>query len=256
MSVVVLIFACVWTTRTRSAASRLMLTALALAAAASLLLAGLTWIDPARLPDVVVVAMPARLINISVFAAGPLLAAAAVHVIERIGAARISLLTPLYSVAIVVTATLSVMFPVARLAAEPMSLRIDDPVWSVAAGREGPLLTGADIWLAQLRTRRPVLLEGATLDTLPYALDAAPTVERILRSVYGQSLLEPPPDAGRRGQVASGTSRRVWEQYGLAEWTRIRQEFGVTDVLTRADWPLQLPVVAASPTLRLYAIPR
>jgi len=64
--------------------------------------------------------------------------------------------------------------------------RMSDPVWGTAASRPGVLLTCSDLHLAQLRSRRAVLLDGGALDGLAYTPDAGPALERILRGSAGQ----------------------------------------------------------------------
>ena len=63
--------------------------------------------------------------------------------------------------------------------------RTNDPFLAeVAADRTGLIATGGSLRLVQLRTRRPVLLDGGSLDTLPYAPEGGPAMDRILRDVY------------------------------------------------------------------------
>jgi hypothetical protein len=128
-------------------------------------------------------------------------------------------------------------------------------VFATAAAGKGLLLTGGELHLVQLRTRRPVLLDGGGLDALPYALESAPGMDRILREVYGMDLFNPPPEARGGGRVPSGVNRVVWERYTLDQWREIGRRYHVTQVLTEAGWRLDLPVVARSPGLQLYGIP-
>jgi hypothetical protein len=130
------------------------------------------------------------------------------------------------------------------------------PVFAAAARGEGPLLVGGDLFLIQLRTRRPVLIDPATLDTMPYAIEAAPRLDHILRDVYGVSLFNPPDEARGRGTVPPRANRAVWERYEPARWVEIRRDYGVTQVVTPTGWRLQLPFVAESKELKLYAIPQ
>jgi len=125
----------------------------------------------------------------------------------------------------------------------------------VARGH-GLLLTGGDLHLIQLRTRRPVLLDGGALDALPYALEAAPAMDRILRDVYGVDLFNPPAQALKVGMVPAAFNKVVWEQYPLERWQQIRTAYHVTQVLTPAEWQLKLPIVAQNMQFRLHEIPR
>jgi hypothetical protein len=129
-----------------------------------------------------------------------------------------------------------------------------DPLLQAAARGNGLLLTGGDLWLVQLRTRRPVLLDGGTLDTLPYALESAPATERILRDVYGIDLFRPPEEARYRGAVPKNANRAEWEARSRERWQQIGREYGVSQVITPSDWKLDLPIVAQSSEFELYAI--
>jgi hypothetical protein len=128
-------------------------------------------------------------------------------------------------------------------------------LFETAAAGEGLLLTGGDLHLVQLRTRRPVLIDGGGLDALPYSLEAAPAMERILREVYGIDLFHPPREARGGGRVPQAANREAWERYSLDRWREIRRRYHVTQVLSNADWRVDLPPLALSPWLKLNAIP-
>lgn len=130
----------------------------------------------------------------------------------------------------------------------------NDHVFFLASRGEGPLLTGGDLFMVQLRTRRSVLLDGGTLDTLPYAIESGPAVDRILREVYGIDLANPPGDAWGGGRVPSQSNQAIWEEYSSDRWREVLRAYGVTQVLTYDDWNLQLPRVASNGSVALYAI--
>jgi hypothetical protein len=134
--------------------------------------------------------------------------------------------------------------------------RTNDPVFAAAAAGQGPLLTAGELFLIQARSRRPVLLDGGTLDTLPYALEQGPAMDRILKDVYGVDLFHPPPAARGGGRVPHEFSRRVWEAWSLDRWRQIGRIYGVSQVIAPADWKISLPRVEASSGLVLYTIPR
>jgi hypothetical protein len=136
-----------------------------------------------------------------------------------------------------------------------MADRTDDQLYRSLSERDGLLLTAGDLHLVQLRTRRPVLLDGGGLDALPYAIEAAPETERILRDVYGIELLNPPEEARFRGSVPPEFTKQVWENYSPQEWDRIAERYGVRQVLTPGGWQLQLPVAVRKGALIVYDIP-
>lgn len=131
----------------------------------------------------------------------------------------------------------------------------DRRLLAVARLDQGMLVTAGDLHLIQLRTRRPVLIDGGGLDGLPYALEAAPLTDRILRDVYDVDLFNPPPEAQGSGRIPPRYNRARWESYSLERWQQIRRRFGVTQVFTFSGWTLQLPTVIGSTHYHLYAIP-
>jgi hypothetical protein len=135
--------------------------------------------------------------------------------------------------------------------------RTHDPVFAAAAAGKGLLLTGDGFHMMQLRTRRPVLLDGGGLDGLLYSLDAAPEMDHILRDVYGVDLLHPSSAEGMwTSAIPPVANQRNWEQYSRLRWTEIRRTYNVTQVLTPPDWRLDLPITVQTLDLRLYQIPK
>ena len=134
--------------------------------------------------------------------------------------------------------------------------RLTDPLFKVAAQeQDGLLLTAANLHLMQLRTRRPVLVDGGGFDGLPYALEAAPATDRVIRDVYGLDFFHPPAEARGSGMIPRGPNRVTWEGFSAEKWRSIRETYHVTQVLTWVDWTLRLPVTAQNRELRLYSIP-
>jgi hypothetical protein len=133
--------------------------------------------------------------------------------------------------------------------------RTNSPAFAQVAEGSGLLLTGGDLHLVQLRTRRPVLLDGGGLDGLPYALEAGALFERILRDAYDIDLLNPPEEARGKGAIPNGVNQAAWEHFSLERWRRIRQTYRVTQVMTDPRWTLALPVAARDPAFTLYDIP-
>jgi hypothetical protein len=131
----------------------------------------------------------------------------------------------------------------------------NDGLFATAARSSGMLLTGGDLHLVQLRTRRPVILDGGGLDGLPYAIAGAPETERILRDVYGIDFFHPPLEAHGIGMIPSSFNRNIWEGYSIDRWRAIRRAYNVTQVLTYNNWTLRLPIVAQNGSYLLYEIP-
>ena len=128
------------------------------------------------------------------------------------------------------------------------------PLARVAA-RQGILATGGDLQLIQLKTRRPVLINGGGLDGLPYALESGPALERVLRDVYAIDLLNPPEEARGLGAIPSEVNRVTWERFSPDRWQWIRRTYGVTQVLTPPGWVLALPTAVHDRGFVVYDIP-
>jgi hypothetical protein len=129
----------------------------------------------------------------------------------------------------------------------------NDALLTKVSEQKGLLITSSDLHLIQLRTRRPVLIDGGGLDLLAYTLEAGPALDKILRDVYGIDMFKPPPDAVM-GTIPLVTTRMAWESRAQGEWVRIGGEMGATGVLTYADWKLRLPLVASNEEFAFYRI--
>jgi len=136
-----------------------------------------------------------------------------------------------------------------------MTDRTNDVLFRMLSDGRGLLLTGGDLHLVQLRSRRPVLLDGGGLDALPYAVESAPEMDRILREVYGVDLLNPPEEARFRGSIPPEFTRAVWQSYSREQWEAVASRFGVRQVLTPGDWELKLLVAVRNRGLTVYDIP-
>jgi hypothetical protein len=129
-------------------------------------------------------------------------------------------------------------------------------VYARAHRGSGMLLTASTIRATQLRTRRPVLLEGPALNQLPYVPESGPAMNHILNRVYGEDLFQPRSlDAARGGGLEKHSGRDLWESRDLHEWQALAREFGFTQIVTHVYWKLRLPLVAQTDKLLLYDIP-
>ena len=133
--------------------------------------------------------------------------------------------------------------------------RTNNSVLAAAAAGSGLLLTVGDAHLMQLRTRRPMLIDTGALDTIPYTPGSGPVLERILRDIYGIDLFDPPPELRGAGRLLEDVHREHWQRYTSEDWRRIRKDYHVTQVLTPADWQLDLPIIAGDLRFLLHDIP-
>jgi hypothetical protein len=134
--------------------------------------------------------------------------------------------------------------------------RTNSPLQATIGTRQGFLLTTGDSQLVQAATRRPVLLDVSMIDILGYAPAAAPIAERIAQQIYGITLTQPvAPDWGPTGRFPGFIGEAAWTARTVEEWRAIRAGFGVTDILTPAEWRLRLPVVITDGQYTLWTIP-
>lgn len=129
----------------------------------------------------------------------------------------------------------------------------DGDFWAILAGRKGTLLV-SDIYLVQSRTGRPILL-SPVIDQLHYAPGSGAEMNRVMREVYGVDLFAPPWNTPVGGHLPSRLYRCLWQRRSPGEWMKIRNRFGVTDVVTRRGWVLQLPEIAHNDGFTAYSIP-
>lgn len=133
--------------------------------------------------------------------------------------------------------------------------RTNNSVLAAASKGPGLLLTVGDAHLMQLRTRRPMLIDTGALDTIPYTPGSGPVLDRILRDIYGIDLFNPPPELRGAGRLLENVHQQHWERYSTEDWRKIRDDYHVTQVLTPADWQLDLPIVAGDLRFLLHTIP-
>jgi hypothetical protein len=126
---------------------------------------------------------------------------------------------------------------------------------TVAADRRGLTVTAGSFQLVQLYTRRPVLIDSGALDTMVYARESGPAMERVLNDVYGIDFFNPPPGVRSSSMVPHEINKAVWAAYSEQRWRELRRTYNVSQVLTRSDYELNLPIAAETEGLRLYRIP-
>lgn len=131
----------------------------------------------------------------------------------------------------------------------------DDRLLAKVASRKGLILTSSNIDMVQLLTRRPVLLDGGTLDNLCYIPKTAPNINRILNEIYGIDFFNPPQETIGMGSLPHFAGKTLWESRSLEQWQKIRKKYGVIDILTYNTWRLKLPKVLHNSKYSLYYIP-
>jgi hypothetical protein len=128
-----------------------------------------------------------------------------------------------------------------------------DPVITAARRESGMLLVVPRMCLVQLRTRRPVLLNGEAMNQITYVPQSGPAMNEIVKGIYGDDILKPRPAWWQNwGGLMAHSGYELWQAREPAEWRRLSREFGFTQIVTGREWKLRLPVLARSETLILY----
>jgi hypothetical protein len=133
--------------------------------------------------------------------------------------------------------------------------RTNNRLFAELAKGEGLVATAGELELIQLRTRRPVLIDGGGLDSLPYARDTAPEMARILRDVYSIDFFHPPLEARHRAMIPATHNRAVWESRPHDDWKDLGRKYGLRQLLVPRDWDLDLPALSGNKELLVYDIP-
>jgi hypothetical protein len=63
------------------------------------------------------------------------------------------------------------------------------------------------------------------------------------------------PEGRRLSQVPHHLNIQIWERYSTQQWRELRRTYNVSQVVTRSDYLLHLPIAAETDGLRLYRIP-
>ncbi|MCK5000555.1 MAG: hypothetical protein KAS23_13515 [Anaerohalosphaera sp.] len=129
----------------------------------------------------------------------------------------------------------------------------NDVFYAMISKREGLLVASHDSTLIQLKTRRPILADMTSVNFFTYAPESTVVFNNILLEVYSIDLLKEPPAEYLHSQIPPDMYRQLWENRTVERWQEIRQEFGITDILT--GWTLDLPVIAQGEHGILYTIP-
>ena len=128
---------------------------------------------------------------------------------------------------------------------------------TVAADRRGLTVSSGSFQLVQLYTRRPVLIDSGALDTMVYAPEGGPATAQIVTDVYGIDFFDPPREMRSSSLIPHDANRFTWSpsRFSAQRWRELRRTYNVSQIVTRSDYELDLPMVAEGDGLRLYRIP-
>lgn len=130
---------------------------------------------------------------------------------------------------------------------------------SIAAAQEGQgiLITPGTIQVLQLRTNRPLLINGGGLDQIAFIPASGVETARVLDRVYGIDFYNPPDDikVRRPGTLLPDSGKETWESRTAKGWSEIANEFGTTQLLAPTGWTIDLKAVASDDQFTLYDLP-
>jgi hypothetical protein len=255
--------------------------ALLLAVAVSTLLYVLQHWSKALLPDIVLRAIPGRLINMQACFVVPLVVAIAVFVSDEIArrldhrrarstqgsfflrfpngiAASVLVVLAACLVPVFVSDLVAMHRDPDRVAARQEPEEIDSPFWSeVRALRFNRLvLTAPELSLKALRYGRlPIVLDTTAIDFVPYLPQTATALGMVVERGYGVSFFHPPAIFKFGARLTAGTGQDYWACLSPAQWQGIGRDFGIAALLAPADWTVHLPLLLSDTDYALYAVP-
>jgi len=129
-----------------------------------------------------------------------------------------------------------------------------DPVILEAQLGSGSLINGPMMFLMQIRTRRPILMNiESSINQIVYVPESGPAINELLNDVYGTDMTVPPEDVDY-DLLQLEHIRAVFENRTLDEWRSLGDRYSATQVIVRANWNLKLPLRSESDVYRLYDI--
>lgn len=235
----------------------------------------------ALLPDILLRAIPGRLINMQACFALALIVGMTVFVADEVAhrfrrqwqpktLGSIFLRHP-NAIAAAVAVVLAVRFlpgfvygviltqrEPEMVAAQQKFAEIDSPFWSKV--RELRLdrlvLTAPELSMKALRYGRlPIALDTTAIDFVPYLPQTATALGTLVERGYGVSFFHPPAALKFLSVLPPGTGRDYWACLSPGQWQGIAQEFGFAALLVPADWTVRLPLLLSDSSYALYAMP-
>jgi hypothetical protein len=232
---------------------------------------------PQFLPELVLRALPARLLNVQAFVSTPLTLGLAICIADRaiknktgafVWAAR--LLPIAVALLVIVSATVyalqrrNAMLAYAQTVIDTRILGRLSPVqqqseafWRDvrAAGVSGLVLTSSrDSATSLFHGHLPIAVYGDAMDFFHYIPQAAGRSARIVTEGYGIPFSDPPPEILHAARLPVDAGRDYWAGLSGDDWCRISNDLGITALVAPKDWPVKLPALVRGPELTLYTV--
>jgi hypothetical protein len=229
---------------------------------------------PNLLPEVVVRAMPGRLLNVQAYVSTPLVLAITVCVADNSAKywtatkiPRIAGRLPVVILLVVIASgacrnalsfgRYSLVNLVHGLRSERASTQDDsDAFWHQvrSAGVSGLVLESPEALAPTLyHGHLPVALYQS-FDFIPYLPQTAGAIARVVEEGYGVSFFNPPPNKRYDPWLEPNAVRRYWAQLASDDWCRISRDIGIVAVVAPSGWTIRLPILVPGAELTLYSI--
>ncbi len=134
---------------------------------------------------------------------------------------------------------------------------IDMDLMRTAGSEPGIIATTGNPRHIAAWTGRAPLIEGTSLNIIPYTPSAGPSMSRMLPEVYGIDYFAPPGEvftAGGYG-LAPHSGKKLWHARTPGEWAVLAEKYGLSFALTPKSWHLQLPLVKRGEKFALFRMP-
>jgi hypothetical protein len=221
-----------------------------------------THVVPDLLPELVMRAMPGRLLNVQAYVSTPLALAIALSVADHstkhwrtTAFTRIAVRLPVVIV-LVVIASYSLVNLVNR-SKEAFTRNSSEAFWHRirSAGVDGLVLESPDYWAPTLyHGHLPVALYARDFDFIAYLPQTAGAVARVVEEGYGVSFFNPPPEMWYFPGVGSSAVRQYWAKLASDDWCRISRDIGIVAVVAPSHWTVRLPILVPGAERTLYSI--
>ena len=223
-----------------------------------------THVVPNLLPELVIRAIPGRLLNVQADVSTPMALALALCVADHstkywktTAFTRIAVRLPVVIV-LAVIASYSLVNPVDVLRSKKASTQNgSEAFWQrIRSAGVGGLVLESPEYLAPTLYygHLPVALYAEGFDFIPYLPQTAGAVARVVEEGYGISFFNPPREMWYNPSVGSGAVRRYWAQLASDDWCGISRDIGVVAVVAPSSWTIRLPILVPGTERTLYSI--
>ncbi|MBF0588558.1 MAG: hypothetical protein HQL53_05475 [Magnetococcales bacterium] len=133
----------------------------------------------------------------------------------------------------------------------------DIALMRIAGSKPGIIATAGNPRHIAAWTGRAPIIEGTSLNLIPYVPEAGPSMARILTDLYGIDFFNPPGEvfsAGGYG-LAPQSGKKLWQERSPNDWQVLANRYQLSFALTPKTWVLKLSRVGIGERFALYRMP-